>query len=125
VVRPARNGSSRESLKGKHSITVYNLNRLELVKRREDHARRVSHQVEHLEKAAQALEAAPQNLKRQGAFRTEVRELAESFLAEDKEFLGMARQLVFLRTRKLARRGRLKPFMQELAAVLPPAGWRR
>jgi uncharacterized protein (TIGR02646 family) len=125
VVRPALLGNGRESEKGKHSIQVYGLDRVGLVKARRDHALRIRDVVMILCKTCRRLEGCPNSRELQTDLDSHVRSLACNFLAEDKVFLGMVRQLVFPAARVLAGRRRFRKFASRLGPILPPRGWPR
>lgn len=123
VIRPALFRSGRESAKGKQSILVYGLDRPGLIRARKDHAVRVRYAMFNLCRACRQLEKWPNRPELQRELERHVRALSESFLKEDKVFLGMVRQLVFPLVKVLMGRRSVRPFAARLRPVVGPPGW--
>jgi uncharacterized protein (TIGR02646 family) len=104
LVRPARDARGRDSARGRCSIEIYALDRPGLIERRRSHAKRVENALAGIRRTVEHLGRYPRDRQFMEDLKRSLDEFTESFLAADKEFLGMVRSLVNSRIRALIRR---------------------
>ncbi|HSN85982.1 MAG TPA: hypothetical protein VL025_04450 [Thermoanaerobaculia bacterium] len=93
VVRPDLGNRRRPSRQGEVSIAVYGLQRINLVQRRRDLAKKIEAQIQRVRRAAERKIRYPEDPSFGEDLRAEMAEL-RSYLEDGQEYAGMARQIV-------------------------------